>query len=398
MNTYRRCIRFGAVLILIAVLLRICTGVMAPLAVAFEMPVLAQPEAQGPLWRRSGTLRDVDFVRPPGVDTQPVNPTDPQPSQPEEPLETVQPPTQSTTSPTQPSAQPTTQPTTQPPTQPSTQQTTQPPTQTTAPPATHPEPSVPAQVQLTTADLRNVRVQYATDCPYRPDIEDLLLRAMTWNLGLEDPTVLIIHTHTCESYTKQSGQDYKEYTAYRTVNEEYNMVAVGGRLTQLLEAAGIQVIHDRQIHDYPSYSDAYDNSRDAAQEYIDQYPTIRVVLDLHRDAVQNADGSQYATSCMVNGTKVAQLMLVVGSDASGLTHPHWQENLAEAIKLQAVLERLAPGITRPCILRAQRFNHDLTTGAMLVEVGTAGNTLTEAMGAIAVLADALIELMYGANR
>lgn len=257
---------------------------------------------------------------------------------------------------------------------------------------------MPAKVQLTTADLRNVRVQYATDCPYRPDIEDLLLRAMTWNLGLEDPTVLIIHTHTCESYTKQSGQDYKEYTAYRTVNEEYNMVAVGDRLTQLLEAAGIQVIHDRQIHDYPSYSDAYDNSRDAAQEYIDQYPTIRVVLDLHRDAVQNADGSQYATSCMVNGTKVAQLMLVVGSDASGLTHPHWQENLAEAIKLQAVLERLAPGITRPCILRAQRFNHDLTTGAMLVEVGTAGNTLAEAMGAIAVLADALIELMYGANR
>lgn len=258
-------------------------------------------------------------------------------------------------------------------------------------------PSLPQGRPFVAEDLAKTRVQYAWDCPYRPDLEALLLQSLRWDLTGETPTVLILHTHASESYTRKNGQDYTESAPYRTLDEAYNMVAVGDRLAQMLEEMGISVLHDRQIHDYPSYPDAYVNSRKAVQGYLEAYPSIELVLDLHRDAVENPDGSQYATSVTINGETAAQLMLVVGTDASGNHHPQWRENLSLALKLQVILEELAPGITRQSILRAQRFNQDLSAGALIVEVGTAGNTLEEALRSIPILADALAQLLHGAN-
>ena len=129
------------------------------------------------------------------------------------------------------------------------------------------------------------------------------------------------------------------------------MVAVGDILAAQLEAMGIVVIHDRENHDYPSYSAAYGNSRKSVEAYLQQYPSIQVVLDLHRDAALNADGSQYATAATVGGQRSAQIMLVVGTDWLGGNHPNWQENLSLALKLQVLLEQENPGITRRTVLR-----------------------------------------------
>jgi stage II sporulation protein P len=155
------------------------------------------------------------------------------------------------------------------------------------------------------------------------------------------------------------------------------------------------VIHDRTPHDKDDYLDAYDNARKATQQYLKQYPSIKLVLDLHRDAAEHADGTQWATAATVGGQQSAQLMFVVGTDAGGLSHPNWKENLACAEKLHVLMEKTAPGITRPIDLRSQRFNHDLTAAAMIVEVGSAGNTHPEAMTAIPVLAQAIIALCRG---
>lgn len=257
-------------------------------------------------------------------------------------------------------------------------------------------PGQATALSFTAQDVKKAAVRYADDCNYRPDLEALVKQALDWDLTAAEPTVLIVHTHASESYTPTAEQSYTESSPYRTLNTEYNMVALGDRLTELLEQAGICVLHDRRIHDYPSYNSAYNNSRTAVEEYLRQYPSIQVVLDLHRDAVLLADGSQYAPTVEVDGAQTAQLMLVVGTDASGLEHPDWRENLAAALKLQILLEQAAPGITRPTILRAQRFNHDLSDGAMIVEVGTAGNTFAQAAAAIPILAQALIGLMNGA--
>lgn len=266
-------------------------------------------------------------------------------------------------------------------------------------PSSQPEiPAGPAGtggVSFLQSDAKHVSLRYGDDCDYRPNIKELLAQPLFWDLTGNEPTVLIIHTHASESYTKQAGQNYAETTEFRTLNTAYNMVALGDKLAALLEQAGIRVIHDRTLHDYPSYNSAYTNSRQAAQSFLSRYPSIQVVLDLHRDAALNSDGSQYAPTLTVNGETVAQLMLVVGSDASGMLHPRWKENLAAAVKLQALLERQAPGITRPTILRAQRYNHDLSDGAMIVEIGTAGNSLQQAMAAVPYLAEALIALGHG---
>ena len=256
-------------------------------------------------------------------------------------------------------------------------------------------PAVQTPLKLTEADLASVSVRYASDCSYRPNLAALLDSPLPWNLTGNAPTVLIVHSHGTESFTKEPGQAYTESSEFRTLDTGYNMVALGDQLALLLRQRGIEVIHDRQLHDYPSYGSAYDNSRNSVQAILQQYPTIQVVLDLHRDAVLNSDGSQYAPTVLLDGQQAAKLMLVVGTDASGLEHSGWEENMAAAVKLQAALERIAPGVTRPTILRAQRFNHDLSPGALIVEVGTAGNTFQQAQLVLPVLADGLALLMNG---
>ena len=184
---------------------------------------------------------------------------------------------------------------------------------------------------------------------------------------------------------------------YKVINNTYNMVSVGTYVAQLLEAAGISVIHDTALHDQPSYNDAYSNSRTSVQAYLEQYPSIRLVLDLHRDAIEDANGNQVAQTVFAGDQTYASLMLVVGSNYSGLNHPKWQENFALALKLQTQLEGIIPGICRKINLRSQRFNQDLSTGALLVEVGTSGNSRQEALRSAKVLAEAIISLAYGSG-
>ena len=100
---------------------------------------------------------------------------------------------------------------------------------------------------------------------------------------------------------------------------------------------------------------------------------------------------------VVDGQQIAQLMLVVGTDAGGLDHPNWENNMALAVRLQTMLERLCPGICRPFSFRTQRFNQDLSSGALIVEIGAAGNTREEALRATEYLAQAIIALSYGSG-
>lgn len=230
-------------------------------------------------------------------------------------------------------------------------------------------------------------------CAYGIQREKWLQMPLSWDLT-EGTKVLIVHTHTTESYTKQDN--YEETTDYRTLNEDYNMIAIGQRVADLLRAGGVEVIHDKTLHDYPQYNGAYDRSRETIRQCLEKYPDVTLVLDLHRDAAEDANGNQTATSITVDGKKTAQLMLVVGSDAGGLYHPNWQENMALSMKMQMMLERLAPGICRQLTLRESRYNQDLTAGTLLVEVGSAGNTQQEAFAAADILAQAILSLAHGA--
>ena len=265
---------------------------------------------------------------------------------------------------------------------------------TTPPPTTQPNPQQPVGLQLTAEDADLVQLHDLVD--YEPDVEQLLLSPLDWDLTGDAPKILILHTHGTESYTQQPGEIYEEDSDYRTFNSSYNMLSIGEELTQVLTAGGISVLHDRTLHDYPSYSGSYDHARETIWAYLDAFPTITMVIDLHRDALDFEQDPQLTTLASVGGNRSAQLMLVAGTDHN-VPYPGWQENLSMGVKLTAVLEKMYPGITRPIQLRPQRFNLDMTPGSLLVEVGANGNTHSEAVTAVRALGAAILAMAQGVN-
>ena len=265
------------------------------------------------------------------------------------------------------------------------------PVQQEPPDPTVPDTKTPLNFSAPEADL----IQITGNSGYRPDLAELLTQPLPWDLTGDEPAVLILHTHATESYTPGEGECY-EATDYRTRDPEYNMLCLGNLVARRLEEAGIRCIHDTQLHDSPSYNDSYANAAASTQAILEQYPSIQLVLDLHRDAADTAYG-QMVTECSIGSETAAQLMFVVGTDASGLNHPDWEQNLSLALKLQVLLERQNPGICRDLNLTRNRYNQHLGSYALLIEIGAAGNTLAEATLAAEKLAQAIIQLRYGAG-
>lgn len=252
----------------------------------------------------------------------------------------------------------------------------------TEPPATEPEPVLPVF-----SEEDRALVQLSNASGYSVNLTQLLTDPLPWQ---ESPTVLILHTHGTESYTRT--EDYKESSLYRTSDTGYNVVSIGDQLAALLENAGIRVIHDRTMYDLTDYNSAYLNARSGIQAALAADPSVFLVLDLHRDAATDSSGTAVGKTVTTEKGQAAQLMFVMGTDAGGYTHPQWAQNLSLAVKLQAQLERTCPGICRPISLRTSRYNQDLSAGALLVEVGFTGNTRQEALLATEILADAIIAL------
>ena len=180
-------------------------------------------------------------------------------------------------------------------------------------------------------------VQVSNFSGYALDIPALLSTQLQWNLTESQPKVLILHSHATESYTQTAHFSYTPSAAYRTLDTERNMVRVGETLKEALEKKGIGVIHDTTLHDHPSYNDAYIHSREAMQQWLSQYPSICLVIDLHRDAAGDTAAKQLTTATVINGTHTAQVMLVVGSNAGGRQHANWKENFALAVKLMVMV-------------------------------------------------------------
>lgn len=234
-------------------------------------------------------------------------------------------------------------------------------------------------------------ITIAGACSYAVDKAALLTRPSALTDKADGPKVLIVHTHTSEAYTPEPGWEYESSDPLRTGDAEHSVVRLGTRVAELLNAHGIETLHDTALNDYPSYNGAYERMRQTIEGYLAQYPSIEMVLDLHRDAANDPAGMPVAFTAEVDGARCAQLMLVVGSDEGGLTHPDWKENLANALKLQALLNRIAPGLCRDIDLRTERFNQHETPGSLLVEFGCTGNTLAEALRSADYLAQALCE-------
>lgn len=219
------------------------------------------------------------------------------------------------------------------------------------------------------------------------ELDASLLREGTVDVPLgEGPQILIVHTHGSESYSMTDGDLYEESDPYRTTDCTHNVVRVGEEMATVFRAYGFQVIHDTTLCDYPSYNGAYDRSKAVVEQWLKQYPTIKVVLDVHRDALVGGDGEVYKMVSTEAGRKVAQVMMVLGTDVNA-SHPRWKDNLAFALTLQRNLVKGYASLVRPTVLRTSRYNQQLCPGSILVEVGGHGNTLSEAIAGGRLWAD-----------
>lgn len=216
---------------------------------------------------------------------------------------------------------------------------------------------------------------------YKTDIGQLLVSGPALTLSADGPQILIIHTHSSEAYTQSGLDKYEPSDTARTEDTNYNIVRVGDELAAVFEQAGLHVIHDRGIYDYPSYTGSYTRSGQAIADWLTEYPTISMVIDVHRDAL-GENGTVYKTMAEEDGVCASQVMMLIGTDESGLAHSEWRSNLALAVYLQQAVSAAHPTLMRPVQLVPQRYNQHLTTGSMILEVGSSGNTLQEALAAV----------------
>lgn len=229
------------------------------------------------------------------------------------------------------------------------------------------------------------------------DLKWLLGAKLPFEFSGTGPHVLIIHTHGSECYLPQGRESYTLDDVERTSDKRYNVIRVGDELEKTLKENGITAIHDRNIYDSPSYNGSYSRSLAAIGEALRKNPSIKVIIDVHRDAMTSAEGVKYRTVANVGGEQVAQLMLVMSTGESGLPHPEWAENLKLAVKVQNAMATKYPGIMRPMNLRKERFNMHATRGSMLVEVGTSANSMAEALASIKLFGKELATILKTAK-
>lgn len=189
-----------------------------------------------------------------------------------------------------------------------------------------------------------------------------------------EPFVLIMHTHTTESYEPEIRGYYDSDFTSRTTDPEKSVVAVGNKIAAELETAGIGVIHDTTVHDYPRYTGAYDRSAKTVADWLQDYPSIKIVIDVHRDALEE-DGVRYAPVVDIGGKSAAQVMIISGCK----NVPQYRYNLRIATRLQSKMELNCPGLTRPILFDDRNYNQEMTHGSFLIEIGSNANALEEAL-------------------
>lgn len=241
------------------------------------------------------------------------------------------------------------------------------------------------------------RVEIQSKIPssfYEPDIAELLKQKADLSIkDISEPTILVYHSHTTESYTLLDAGYYTESLDLRSKDNSRNMVRVGDELVKYLELQGFKVIHDTDIHD-ENYSGAYDSSRKNIEKYLEEYPSIEITIDVHRDDITYDNNTKVKPTATINGKKAARMMIIAGAEYGSIKKfPNWEYNLRFDLAVQNKVEEMYPGLMRPILFSERKYNMFETKNSFLLEVGTDGNTLDEACYSARLFATALGELL-----
>lgn len=185
-----------------------------------------------------------------------------------------------------------------------------------------------------------------------------------------EPLILLYHTHTTESYLPESGHSHSNPDK----EERGDIVKVGAYLKNILEKNyGIPTLHCDKIHDSYPFRESYLRSQVTLKEYLEKYPSIKMVFDIHRDATPGI-----TATCTINNAATSTVLLVVGTDRMGLAHPKWKANHQFANELTQGMNQYYPGLSSGIIVSDARYNQHLHEKALILEIGDHNSTLEEA--------------------
>ena len=218
-------------------------------------------------------------------------------------------------------------------------------------------------------------------------------KSLKTSIDQNEPLVLIIHTHATESFAENEVTSYSKSASFRSTDPEKNMISVGRVMCDILNSAGVPTIQCQTQHDAEDYNASYNKSLKSTKEYLEKYPSIKYVFDVHRDAIIRDNGEMVKTLCNIDGTDCAQVMILVGTDSGGADHPDWQDHLNVALKLQNSLVCSYDSFARAISLRNASFNQQYAPGSLLFEIGSCANTLAEAKYAASLLASQIAEVI-----
>ena len=246
-----------------------------------------------------------------------------------------------------------------------------------------------------TANLKCGRVCINNQSGADIDIETELSKELEFTASKgEEPQILIYHTHTTEGYMLTEEDYYTDSDEPRTTDDAKNVVAVGEKIAEQLRTAGYSVIHDTTVHDYPGFTGSYTRSAETVKSVLSKYPSVKIAIDVHRDSISQGKSDKVAPVVTVNGREAAQVMLVMGSETGSITdYPYWRQNLRFAMKLQYLFETDYPQFARSLLLKSTKYNQNLTTGSILIEMGSEANTLEQALYSGELVGKTLVTLL-----
>ena len=218
------------------------------------------------------------------------------------------------------------------------------------------------------------------------DAGKLLKKNMKIRKDGSKPKILIYHTHSQEAFKDSKAGDKKT-----------SIVGMGDILTkELNDTYRIPTMHHEGVYDLiggkMDRSRAYQLAEVKVRKILKKYPSIEVVIDLHRDGVGN--NTHLVTS--IDGKKTGQIMFFNGlsrtkknGDIAYLKNPYIQDNLAFSMQMQLAAAKKYPGFTRRIYLKSYRYNMHLMPKYLLIEAGAQTNTVKEMQRSMKVLADLL---------
>ena len=181
----------------------------------------------------------------------------------------------------------------------------------------------------------------------------------------QKPLVIIYHTHSSESYMPYNSSNYHREKEKGTVRD------VGSVMKKTLEKKGIRVIHDKTLHDRPSYNESYNRSLETITALRKKYPSADYIIDLHRDAAPSSVSEGKYT--VIDGKRVAKFSFVVGQQ-----NENYVELYDYAKKVSEKAEGMYNGFGGPIIERNYRYNEYVSNRSLLLEIGNNRNTIEEA--------------------